>query len=67
MNKVVEQVLWTMAVYVDNTWVENLFYVEFAINSLVNVLTSKAFELVYGTNIWTMVDQSDVIHHVENA
>ena len=68
MNKVVEQVLWTMAVDVDNTWVEKLGYVEFAINSLVNVSTSKApFELVYGTNVQTVVDQLDGVHHVENA
>ena len=41
MNKVVEQALQTMAVDVDNIWVEKLGYVEFAINSLVNTLTSK--------------------------
>ena len=41
-----------MAVDIDNTWVENLGYVECAINSLVNVSTSKApFELVNGTNV----------------
>ena len=42
MNKVVEQVLQTMAVDVDNTWVKKLGYVEFAINSSVNASTSKA-------------------------
>ena len=47
-----EWVLWTIAVNVDNTWVEKLGYIEFAINSLVNVSTSKAqFELVYRTNV----------------
>ena len=51
MNKVVEQVLWTIAVNVDNTWVEKLGYVEFTINSSVNASTSKVpFELVNGTN-----------------
>ena len=46
-----------MAVDVDNTWVDKLGYIEFAINSLVNVSTSKAtFELVQGTNVYTVVD-----------
>ena len=68
MKKVVEQVLWTMAVDVDNTWVENLGCVEFAIYSLVNASTFKApFELVYGTNVRMVVDQLDGLHHVENA
>ena len=42
MNQVVGQILRTMAVDIDNTWVEKLGYVEFAINLLVNALTSKA-------------------------
>ena len=68
MNKVVDQVLQTMAVYVDITWVEKLGYVVFSIKLSLNVSTSKApFELVYGTNIWTMVDQLDGVHHIENA
>ena len=47
-----EQVLQTMAIDIDNTWVEKLGYFEFAINSLVNASTSKApFELMYGTNV----------------
>ena len=58
----------TIAVDVDNTWVEKLGYIEFSINSLVNALTSKApFELVYGTNIHTAVDQLDGVYCVENA
>ena len=52
MNRVVKQVLWTIAADIDNTWVEKFGYVEFTINSLVNASTSKAsFELVYGTNV----------------
>ena len=46
-----------MAVDEDNTWVEKLGYVEFAINSSVNASTSKApFDLVYGTNVRIVVD-----------
>ena len=41
MNKVVEQVLQTKAVDIDNTWVEKLGYIEFAINSSINASTSK--------------------------
>ena len=67
MNKVVEQVLWTIAVDIDNTWVEKFGYAEFTINSLVNVSTSKApFELVYETNIRTVVGQLDGVYHLEN-
>ena len=41
-----------MIVDINNTWVEKLGYVEFAINSLVNASTSKApFELVYRTKV----------------
>ena len=41
-----------MAVDIDNTWVEKLGYVEFAINSLVNVSTSRSpFGFVHGTNV----------------
>ena len=58
----------TITVDVDNIWFENLGYVEFTINSLVNASMSKAlFELVYGTNVQTVVDQLDVIHRVEDA
>ena len=64
MNKVVEQVLETMAVDIDNTWVEKLGYIEFAINSLVNAPTSKTpFELVFGTNVQIVVDQLDGVHY----
>ena len=57
-----------MTVDVDNTWVDKLGYIEFAINSLVNASTSKApFELMYRTNVHTVVDQLDGVHHVENA
>ena len=57
-----------MAVNIDNAWVEKLGYVEFAINSLVNALTSKAlFELVYGTNVQTVVDQLNDVHCVEKV
>ena len=53
-----------MAVDIDNTWLEKLSYVEFAINSSVNAATSKApFELVYGTNVCTVVQQLDGVHH----
>ena len=52
MNKKVEQILWAIAVDIDNIWVEKLGYIVFAIHSLVNASTSKAlFELVYGTNV----------------
>ena len=48
--------------------IDKLGYVEFVINSLVNASTSKApFELVYGTNAGTMVDQLDGANHVENT
>ena len=68
MDKELEWVLWTMAVDIDNTWVENLGYVEFAINSMVNTSNSKApFELMCGTNVRTVFDQLDGVHHVENA
>ena len=57
-----------MAVDIDNTWVEKLGYVEFAINSLVNLSTSTVpFKLVYGTNVKTVVDQLCGFHYVENA
>ena len=49
MNKIVEQLLRTMAVDVDSRWVDKLSFVEFAINSSVNASTAKTpFELVYG-------------------
>ena len=68
MNKVVEQVLQTIAVDIDSTGGGNLGYVEFTINSLINASTSKApFELVDGTSVQTVVDQLDGVHCVENA
>ena len=67
MNKVIEQVLQTIAVNVDNTQVSQLGYIKFAINLLVNALTYKEpFELVYGTNVPTVVDQLDGVYPVEN-
>ena len=57
-----------MVVDIDNTWLEKLGYVEFAIKSLVNISSSKSpFVLVYGTNAWIMVDQLDSVHYVQNA
>ena len=57
-----------MAVDIDNTYVEKLSYVEYSINLSINALTSKLpFELMYGTSVWTVVDQLDGIHCVENA
>ena len=41
MNKVVQQVLHTIAVDIDNKWVDKLGFVEFAINLYVNASTSK--------------------------
>ena len=49
MNKIVEQVLRTMAVDIDSKWVDKLSFVEFAINSSENASTGKtSFELLYG-------------------
>ena len=49
MNKVVEQILRTMAIDIDAEWVEKLSFVEVSINSSVNASTGKTpFELVYG-------------------
>ena len=68
MNKVVEQVLHTMAIDIDNKWVDKLGFVEFAINSSVNVSTSRApFEIVYSSNVQTLVDQLDGLHCVDKA
>ena len=68
MSKMGEQILQTIAVDVNNTWVEKLGYVEFAFNSLISASTSKApFELVYGINVQTVVDQLDGGHCVKNA
>ena len=64
----VEQVLQTLAIDVDNTRFEKLGNVEFAVNSLINASTSKApFKLLYGTNVQKGVEQLDGVHHVENA
>ena len=41
MNKVVKQVLYTMAVDIDNKWVDKLGFIEFAINSSMNASTSR--------------------------
>ena len=57
-----------MAVDIDNTWVDKLGYIEFAINSLVNASTSKeSFELVYRINVCTIVDQLNGVHCAKNA
>ena len=49
-----------MAINKDNPWVEKLGHIVFTIKSLSNASTSKApFELVYGTNVQTVVDQLD--------
>ena len=53
---------------VDKTWAEKLGHVEFSINSSVNASNSKApFELVYRTNVQTVVDQLIGVYYVENA
>ena len=68
MSKIVEQVLQTMVFDIDNKWVKKLWYVEYSINSLDNGSASKEpFELVYRSNVQTVVDQLDGVHHVENA
>ena len=46
-----------MAVEVNYKWVEQLSYIEFAINSSTNASTNKTpFELVYGCNVRTVAD-----------
>ena len=68
MNKIVKQVLHTMAVDIDNKWVDKLGFVEFAINSSVNASTSKApFEMVQGSNVLILADQLDGLHCVDEA
>ena len=68
MHKVVKQVLCTMAVDIDNYWVDRLGFFGFAINSSINASTSKApFEMVYGSNIQSLADQLDGLHHVNEA
>ena len=57
-----------MAMDVDAKWVDRLGFVEFAINSLVNISTGKApFELMYGHNVREVVDHLDGIHTVAAA
>ena len=68
MNKVVEQVLRTMAVDVDSKWVGKLSYVEFAINSSENASTGKSpFELLYGQPVRLVADHLDGLHRNESA
>ena len=68
MNKVVEQVLRTMAVDVDSKWVEKLSFVEFAINSSENASTGKSpFELLYGQPVRHVADHLDGLHRNESA
>ena len=68
MNKEVKQVLHTMAVDIDNKWVDKLGFVKFAINSCMNATNSKApFEMVYGSTVQTLVDQLDGLHYVDEA
>ena len=46
-----------MAVEVNYKWVEQLSYVEFAINSSINALKNKTpFELVYGHSVCTVAN-----------
>ena len=57
-----------MAVEVNHKWVDQLRYVEFAINSSINASINKTpFELVYGHNVRTIADQLDGLHCVEEA
>ena len=57
-----------MAVDIDNKWVDKLGFVKFAINSSMNASSSKApFEMVYGSNVWTLIDQLNGLHHVDEA
>ena len=68
MNKVAEQVLYTMAVDIDNKWVDKLGFVKFSINSSMNVCNSKApFEIVYGSNVQTLLDQLNGLYCVDEA
>ena len=46
-----------MAVEVNYKWVEQLSYIEFAINSSINASANKTpFELVYGYNVHTVAN-----------
>lgn len=68
MNKVVEQVLRTMAVDADAKWTQKVSFVEFAINSSVNASTGKApFELLYGQPVRQVADHLDGLHPNEAA
>jgi len=68
MNKVVEQVLCTMAVNVDSKWVDKLSYVKFAINSSENASTGKSpFELLYGQPVRLVADHLDGLHQNKSA
>ena len=68
MNKVVEQVLRTMAVDVDSKWVKKLSFVEFAINSSENASTGMSpFEMLYGQPVRHVADHLDGLHRNESA
>ena len=68
MNKVAKQVLYTMAVDIDNKWVDKLGFIEFAISSSMNASTSQAlFKIVYGSNVLTLVDQLDGLYRMDKA
>ena len=57
-----------MAVDINNKWVNKLGFVEFAINSSINASTSKApSNIIYGSNVQTLVDQLDGLHWVDEA
>ena len=53
MNKVAEQVLYTMAVDIDNKWVDKLGFVRFAINSVqwMHLPLRSWLEIIYSSNV----------------
>ena len=54
--------------YRDEKWVDKLPYVEFAINSSVADSTGKTtFKLCYISNVWTVTDYLDGMHHIKYA
>ena len=60
--------LCTMAVDIDNKWVNKLGFVKFDIYSSMNASASKAhFEMVYGSNVRTLVDQLDELYRVDEV
>ena len=68
MNKIVEQILRTMAVDVDSKWVKKLSFVEFAVNSSENTSMGKSpFELLYGQPVRLVADHLDGLHRNESA